>query len=128
MYEGRAKYAVRVIAAISALTIGLLSFLNVLMALTEIEPDAIEGLQRSNVIVGVLASLLGLIGPISVMGLWFLMLYHWGTHKFKSAGQKKLWLVLLILGNVVVALVYYFVVYEARRTLQVCNAGRDERT
>jgi hypothetical protein len=119
MRETSYKYLIRVIAALSILTIGLLLFLSIIDAATDVDVEAILDLQRSNLAVGAFTTVLGLTGPTSAMALWILMLYHWGTHHFKSAGQKRFWLAVLLLGNIGLAPVYYFVVFELGRTLRL---------
>ena len=118
MHDRMALYTMRIIAALSAITIGLLLLLYILTMAMDIDPKLIIDLQKANVGIGALGVLLGLFGPISVMLLWVLMLYHWGTHQFESAHHKKVWLVVLLLGNVLSALVYYFVVFEMGKTLR----------
>lgn len=112
MRETSYRCLIRVMAALSILTIGSLLFVSAIDAATDVDVEAILDLQRSNLAVGPFTTLLGLTGPTSAMALWILMLYHWGTHRFKSAGQKKFWLAVLLLGNVGLAPVCYFVVFE----------------
>lgn len=113
------RYAIRVMAAASAVTIALLLFLNLLTMMTDIAPKAIVDIQRSNRVIGTLVALLSPIGPASMMLLWIVMLYHWRTHRFQSPESKKAWIVVLLVGNVLTALAYYFFVFELRWTLQV---------
>jgi hypothetical protein len=122
MHSMMVRYIVRVMAVFSAVTLGVFLSLNILTAVTDIAPKAIIDLQKSNVIVGALGILLGLTGPTSMVMLWVFMLYHWGTHQFKSRGLKRLWLAALLLGNMLTALVYYLFVFELGRTLQT-NQG-----
>ncbi len=111
------RRVVRVMAVIAVLTLGVLLSLSILDGTTEIDLEAIIDLQETNLLVGILGNLLGLTGPISIMGLWILMVYHWGTHRFKTQRQKKLWLTGLLLGNSVFAPIYYLVVFELGMTL-----------
>ena len=109
---------VRIIAVLSAFTISLFVLLNVLTTVGNVSPETILRLQRSNWMLESLLYSLSCAGPISMMLLWGVMFYHWGTHRFRSSGQKKAWFVGLLIGSVLVALVYYVAVFELGRTLK----------
>ncbi len=117
------RYFARVVAALSILVMGVLLLLNILTEVVGIEPRAIMDLKESNLMVDTFASFLACTGPVSVMALWVLMLYHWGTHEFRSRAQKKFWLAVLVLGNIATSPIYYVVVVEMHRTLRDAEGG-----
>jgi hypothetical protein len=118
------RYFARVVAALSILVLGVLLLLNILTEVFDIEPRAIIDLQRY-LVVEILVSFLAYTGPVSVMILWILMLYHWGTHEFKSRTLKKSWLAALLLGNIAISPIYYVVVVEMHRTLRDAGEKAD---
>jgi hypothetical protein len=129
MCEKTPRLWLRVVAALSICTTGLLLLLNILMSIGAIDFQIIDNLQTANAGVETFVALFSVVGPFAVMALWVLMLYHWGTHEFTSPAQKKLWLAVLLLGNIVTSPIHYFIVVEMRRTVrQAGEGGEDAKT
>jgi hypothetical protein len=55
---------------------------------------------------------LGVVGAPCAIGLWMGMLSHWASTNESRKGVRAAWLFLLIFGNWLAALLYYFVSYR----------------
>ena len=55
---------------------------------------------------------IGVVGAICAVALWIGMLGHCATTNESRKGVRVAWLVLIILGNWIVALLYYFLAYR----------------
>ncbi len=83
----------------------------------------IERLQDNYLWMRIFLALLGGVGAISTFSVWGLMLYHWGTHVFKSKAYKRLWFLVMSFGLFVGAWFYYIIVFELGKTLIMNNGG-----
>lgn len=78
---------------------------------------SIEKLQMQHDMPGVISRIFFITSPFSVFLLWGLMFYHWGTHNFTSKKYKTMWFLFMSLGMFVGSWIYYFVVYEFKKTV-----------
>ena len=78
----------------------------------------LEKLQEKYLYVRVFLAFIGVLSSLSTFCLWGLMLYHWGTHVFKSKAYKRVWFLLMALGMFVGSWFYYVIVFELGKTIK----------
>lgn len=80
--------------------------------------ETIISAQDKYILVKIPLAIFSVIGPLSIIILWGLMIYDWGTREFKHLSHKKKWFLVLIIGGFIGSWVYYLCVFESEYSLK----------
>ena len=115
------KKFVRLLMSIVCLGFGILLFAN----FSAIGHKLLQ-IQEECVLVRYTLGTVGVLCPLCTFTLWGLMLYHWGTHVFKSKAYKRFWFLAMSLGMFVGAWFYYIAVFELGKTVIGSNGVKSQ--